>query len=426
MRTIRIGVALALGASVLSHALSPTIASGSPLELYGFGARSSAMAGSGVASCTSFDCVFLNPGRLGRLRRKSVSGGFSYGDLNLKINGNASDSDSTLATTFGVVVPLNLGGSLKDKVTLGLGILVPQNAIARARAPEVGTPSFALLDSRSEVVGIQLGLGYAWNDRFTAGIGVLVSGTLKGRILVDIDGAGRFITRSEQELKSEFTPVLATSFESRTKTGTLSRYRIGASLRGPSEAGFDIQIDNNLAAQLPLSLPQLLVVGAPQYDPASLAIELAYQATDTLGLQLQLDYKRWSAFPLPTENPINRGEALPNADFHDTVVPRLAVEWQHDLSSMRLALRSGYSFIYSPAPEMSGELSLLDNHRHVASAGFGVTWPESSHRFRLELWMQEHRLMDRTHHKNDPTPTLGTIRSSGGIRIGGMTIGVDL
>ncbi|MBL4633239.1 MAG: outer membrane protein transport protein [Kofleriaceae bacterium] len=419
MRTFRIVLVLAcVGTS--------QVVSASPLELYGFGSRSSAMAGAGVATCTSFDCVFLNPGRLARQRRKTLSAGYSYGDLNLTINEKKSNSENTQATTFGVVVPLKLGASLADRVTLGLGMMVPRNAIARARSPEVGTPSFALLDSRSEIVGIQLALGYAWNEHVGFGVGVLVSGTLAGRILVDVDGAGRFITRSEQELKSNFTPVLGASLESSDKVGAVARRRYGISVRGAAEAGYDIQIDNNLAAHLPLSLPQLLVVGAPQYDPASIILEFGYQATPELGLEFQLDYKRWSAFPLPTENPIERGDDLAGADFHDTVVPRMAVEWLSGPVGAQFALRAGYSFIYSPAPEMTGQASLLDNHRHVGSAGLGISWPEASHGLRIEMWVQEHRLLDRNHEKTDPASELGIIRSEGNIHIGGMSVGVDL
>ncbi len=419
MRTFRIVLLLACVSA-------PLIASASPLELYGFGSRSSAMAGAGVATCTSFDCVFLNPGRLARQRRKTLSAGYMYGDLNLTINGSKSNSENTQATTFGIVVPLKLGASLADRITLGLGMMVPRNAIARARSPVVGTPSFALLDSRSEVVGIQLALGYAWNEHVGFGVGVLVSGTLAGRILVDVDGAGRFITRSEQELKSNFTPVLGASLESSDKVGTVARHRYGISLRGASEAGYDIQIDNNLAASLPLSLPQLLVVGVPQYDPASIVVEFGYQATPELGVEFQLDYKRWSAFPLPTENPIERGENLAGANFHDTVVPRVGVEWLSGSAGAQLALRAGYTFIYSPAPEMTGQASLLDNHRHVGSAGLGISWPEARHGLRFDMWIQEHRLLDRNHEKTDPASELGTIRTEGRIRIGGVSVGVNL
>ena len=88
------------------------------------------MAGAGVATAHSFDCVYLNPAGLGAIRTKYLAGGLSYGVLDLELNGRASTAQNTIGTTFGVVVPLNLRGALRDRLTLGLGILVPQNAVA--------------------------------------------------------------------------------------------------------------------------------------------------------------------------------------------------------------------------------------------------------------------------------------------------------
>ena len=425
-RTCRRVLAIALSA-IIGGALSTADVQASPLELYGFGARSSAMAGSGVASAHSFDCVFLNPAGLSRIRSKYLAGGLSYGRPKLWINGADSGAEDTVATTFGVVVPLALAGSLRERLTLGFGILVPQKAVARARAPEVGRPTFALLDARSEIVGLQLALGVAIDERWSVGIGMLALATLEGDIQVDVDGAGRFITRSEQSLKSDFAPVLGVRYGQPGKD-----WRTGLTLRAASQAGFDIEITNNLGMSLPLSLPEFQIVGAPQYDPASVALELAYRVHAQVDLGVQLDYKHWSAFPLPTRNPIAIRDELPAPDFHDTVVPRLSAEWQEHIGSTELTARVGYAFFYSPAPEMTGKQSLIDNHRHLGAAGLGVAWPQSDYPFRFDVWMQLHQLVPRTHTKDvtlagDSTKLpYDSIRGTGRIAIGGFTLGVEL
>jgi long-chain fatty acid transport protein len=401
-------------------------AKASPLELYGFGARSSAMAGSGVASAHSFDCVFLNPAGLSRQRTRYLAAGLSYGKPNLRLNGKKSIADDTVATTFGIVLPLELGGGLRERLTLGFGVLVPQEAVARARAPEIGTPTFTLLDSRSEIVGLQFAAGYKINESWSVGAGMLALATLVGDIQVDVDGAGRFLTRSEQSIKSDYTPVLGVRY---AKAG--AKWRTGLTLRGSSSAGFDIEIKNSLGMSLPLSLPEFDIIGAPQYDPASAAAELSYQLNPALQLGLQLDYKHWSAFPLPTRNPIAIREELPDPDFHDTVVPRLSAEWLGHFGSTEMRARAGYAFFYSPAPEMTGQQSLLDNHRHLGAAGFGLAWPESDYPFRFDIWMQLHQLMARTHTKDpalfdDPMQIPESVRGTGRIAIGGFTLGVEL
>ncbi len=414
-------------ASALLCALlcTPAMALASPLELYGFGARSSAMAGGGVASAHSFDCVYLNPAGLGPLREKYVAGGLSFGKLDLRLNGQASGGDDTLATTFGLVVPLPLKGSMRDRLTLGLGIIVPQNAVARARAPAIGEPTFALLDSRSEVVGIQVAMGYVLGPRMSIGAGVLALGTLVGAIQVDVDGAGRFITRSEQELRSDFAPVLGLRYRPRDEP-----WRTGLSLRGASSAGFDVEVNNTLGTSLPLSLPPLRLVGVPQYDPASLSAELDYELVAGANIALQLDYKHWSAFPRPTNNPLATGEVLAEPDFHDTLVPRLSGEWRQAHGAVHLAARAGYAFIYSPAPEMSGAQSLVDNHRHLLATGLGVDFPDSDFPFQIDAWMQVHQLIARTHNKDAQqvvdSGAIDSIRGTGRIIIAGVTLGVRL
>ncbi|MCP4443828.1 MAG: hypothetical protein GY811_00600 [Myxococcales bacterium] len=407
--------------------MSQTTASASPLELYGFGGRSSAMAGTGIGSCANFDCVYLNPAGLGRVRHKLVTGGFSYSNLDLEIDGKQSRAENSLATTFGLVVPLRLGGALRERLTLALGIFVPKQAVARARAPRLGEPTFALLDSRSEIIGIQVAFGYAFRRNWSFGAGVLALATLEGLIHVDVDGAGRFQSRSEQTLKAGYAPVFGARYED-----PASPYRIGVSMRGESTAGYDIDITNDLSASLPLSLPLLQIIGTPQYDPAMVGAELVYQARPDLTISAQLEYKRWSSYLRPNKNPLPNGAALPTPGFHDTVVPRLGVEWQSHLGGTELSLRSGYAFLYSPAPEMKGPQSLLDNHRHLMAAGLGLAWPETKYPFRINLWAQYHELVGRTHHKDaslyeDPSDRPFTsVHGDGRILIGGFTLGVRL
>ncbi len=411
----------------MSLLATPRESEGSPLELYGFGGRSAAMAGSGVGSCANFDCVYLNPAGLGRVRHKLLTGGASYGNLDLEIDGSQSPGENTVSTTFGLVVPLRLGGALRERMTLALGIMVPRKAVARARAPKLGEPTFALLDSRSEIVGIQVALGYALGDSWGLGVGVLALATLEGLIHVDVDGAGRFRTRSEQSLRSDYAPVVGARYARAD-----SAWGFGVSTRGSSTAGYDIAITNDLSASLPLSLPLLQIVGTPQYDPAMLAAEATYQANSELKISAQLEYKRWSQYLRPNKNPLPDGMMLPAPGFHDTVVPRLGAEWVHEFGRAELSLRSGYAFLYSPAPEMTGPQSLLDNHRHLMALGFGLAWPETEFPFRFDVWAQNHELVGRTHHKDaslfeDPADIRApAVHGDGRILIGGFTLGVKL
>src|SRR5690606_32003913 len=112
-----------------------------------------------------------------------------------------------------------------------------------------------------------------------------------------------------------------------------------------------------------------------QYDPLTVAVEAAWQWRPGVRLGAQLAYQRWSAYPPPTRTPVDGKPAPPSPGFHDIAVPRVAAEWALRLGATHVSARGGYSFVLSPAPEMSGPASLLDNHRHVVAAGIGVAWP---------------------------------------------------
>lgn len=414
-------------ALLASLVLAPASSIASPVELYGFGGRSTAMAGSGVGSCASFDCVYLNPAGLARVRDKFITGGFTYSNFDLDIDGSPSDAENSLALTFGLTVPLRLGGSMKDRLTIALGIMVPRNAVARARAPKLGEPTFALLDSRAEIVGIQVAFGYALSEHWSLGAGVLALATLEGLIHVDVDGAGRFRTRSEQAVKADYAPVFGARYEDPN-----SSYRIGLSARGESTAGYDIEITNDLSASLPLSLPLLQIIGTPQYDPAMVAAELVYQANASLSVSGQLEYKRWSGYLRPNENPLPDGVMLPAPNFRDTVVPRIGAEWSRWVGTTELTWRAGYAYLHSPAPEMRGPQSLLDNHRHLMALGLGLAWPKGRYPFRLDLWVQNHELIGRTHYKDEslyeePSDRpFANVHGDGRILTSGFTLGVRL
>ena len=85
----------------------------------------------------------------------------------------------------------------------------------------------------------------------------------------------------------------------------------------------------------------------------------------------------------------------------------------------------------SPAPEMKGEQSLLDNHRHVAGFGIGIAWPRSLP-LRFDAWLQGHILVARQHEKDPSLFPAGaelpfvSADTGGRIIVGGLTVGVEL
>jgi long-subunit fatty acid transport protein len=399
----------------------------STMDLFGFGGRSPALAGTGLASSTDYEATFLDPAGLADARRRGATVGFLYGNFDLQLAGQKADVSPARGSIIGGVVPMPLGGVLRDRVGLGFGFYVPLDTLNKAKAPFPGDPSFALLANRSQVIAIQLGLGYRIDDRWSVGVGVIALAALKGTISVTSDPAGRFTTFSEEKLVTQLAPVVGGRWH--RPGGTLA---IGATLRMPSRSDYDIEVTSDLGSAVPVALPPIRIAGNAQYDPLTLAVEAAWQWQPDVLLSAQLAYQRWSPFPLPTENPVPSTPAQGPTGFHDTAVPRISIEHTRTLGGAHVALRAGYAFLWSPAPEQTGRQSLLDNDRHLGSIGLGVAWPDSSIPLRLDAWGQAQYLMFRANRKDPGLFGPGQMipfdeaSTRGHILAAGLTVGVDL
>lgn len=406
-------------------------ATGSPLELYGFGGRSPALAGTGETDAAGFDSAYLNPAGLAEVPRKRLSVGYLYGDFALSLDGDDTGTERPRGLSFGAALPLPLGGALADRVGLGLGFFVPTGTLTRVRVPLPGDPVYALLETRSQTLGILLATGVKISDRWRAGIGLLALAALRGYIFVDVDAAQRFSTDSEQRIVTNFAPVAGVTWDPPMRG--FADIRLGLTVRGASRSDYDIDVTNDLASELPLSLPPIRIAGVAQYDPWTVDLEASWRATRALTAYALISFQHWSDFPLPTENPLATATAQEEPSFHDTFRPHVGAEMKTGGPlGGELALRAGYAFLVTPAPEMKTRQSLLDNHRHLFSAGAGLAWPDAWLPLHLDAWFQFHLLQPRTHTKDPdafgpdmPLP-FDTISTRGHIVVGGLTLGVDL
>src|SRR5207249_104858 len=123
-------------------ALAPRAAAASPLELFGFGGRSPALAGAGAADAESYEATYLDPAGLASVRRQHVAFGYQLGDIQLDIDGHRQPTDRPIARVIGAALPIPLGGGWAGRVGLGLGFVAPRGTIARVQAPLPGRPFF--------------------------------------------------------------------------------------------------------------------------------------------------------------------------------------------------------------------------------------------------------------------------------------------
>jgi len=391
-------------------------AEASPLQMFGIGGDSPARGGTGVADTTGFDGVYLNPAGLAGVPRRRLTVGTLLGTFQLE--GVERTVDAAVGIEVGIALPVPLGGWLEDRIGFALGVYFPSKLLNKARAPRPGTPFYALLENRAQTVGIQVGLGVKLSESWSLGASVLSLAALKGHIHVSSDPAGRFTTTSEEQLLTDLAPIAGVRWRAGPSLAT------GVTVHASSQSAYDILVTNELGEVLPVTLPELRFAGVAQYDPLTVAAEAAWRPSSRWLISGQLAWENWSRFPLPTENPVKDMPAQEPTGYHDVVIPRVGAAWTSaGASGYQLILRGGYYFAWSPAPEMTGQQALLDNHRHVFSLGFGLAAPGQALPFYLDVWLQLHALVPRHNDRPEGVPDVDT---RGSIFAGGLTVGVDL
>jgi long-chain fatty acid transport protein len=391
-----------------------TAADASPAEMFGFGARSPGMAGAGVATTADSESVYLNPAGLADVDGRHVHFTSLVGDFDL--DGVDRPVDQAFGVGTGLTMNLPLRGSWRDRIGIAITGYFPSDVVTRVRTPPAGVPFYALLENRTQTIGVHAGIGARVLPRLNVGVGVVALGALRGNIDVITDTAGRIAAVSRVGLGSHIAPLVG------------AQWRAGRSLdlglvwRAASVSEFDIDVKSHLGDEIPVPLPEIQLAGIAQYDPMVLTAEAAWYARPMLTVTGGLAWQRWSAFPTPSENPVTAGMAVPSPGFSDTVVPRIAVEWKrYAAANHTFTARAGYAFRMSPAPDTDAEHSLVDNHRHVVSAGAGYLIPTGDIPMRVDAWVQFHHLVSRTNELPDTT-----IESAGRIVAGGITLGFDI
>lgn len=404
------GACLGRAILVLGGLCFPNIGVASWPDMVSLGPRSAGMAGTGSASADDWEATYQNPAGLAD-SRSGLALGISYGNLRLNLFRAPSEPRSLFGVQIGASVRLPLGSFLKDRVGIGLGLHLPTSVVNQVSVPYAEVPKAALLDGRTEVVSVLVGLGIRLPLGIRVGGGVLALAALVGDIIIRPDGTGRITSISEEQLTVDYAPIVGARWASKTET-----WAAGLTFRGASRSSYLLRLHTELGDALPLGLPVISFAGIAQYDPLQLAGETSVRVTEGLRLSVQLVYKKWSDFRYPIEKATKDSVDVPSPNFHDTVVPRLGLEqvWKVR-ETWEVVARGGYFFEMSPAsgaPKDETVKNLEDAHRHVVCAGFGVRLL-SKMPLSVSGFFQAHMLQP-------------TERLSGLWLVGGATLGVGL
>ena len=395
-----------LGVGV-GFALWAATAVASPELDFGFGARSQALAGAGVAIADDPSAVFQNPSGLARAKAVAVSIGYAVVSYGLSDNGVAAPLPTVNALEAGLVVPGAIRGM---PVAFGLMLALPDGKLSRLREAEATVPNWPLDDAGPRLVDVGTGFAARPLPELVLGAGVGFVASLRGDFgvrgnVVPADASG---AEYQSNLRHAVDADLTASRFPLLGVGYLPTNELAFGLAYRGAAIVEHRIQAKLEGTLDIGTETVPVHYAFQsrstvaYLPSQLAFGMSYRFLPAWLATLELDWQRYSGFRSPytetqshaalaPELGINVPDTLPIASppahFRDRVVPRLALEPELALGrSAKLTLRAGYSFQASPVPTSQARTRFLDLDRHLVSAGAGARWQQPSALFEaLEL-----------------------------------------
>jgi long-chain fatty acid transport protein len=356
------------------------------------------LAGTGTSYQTGTTATYTNTALLAAAPTRRLSFGHHAAEFRLHTAGVQAQhlNDDSQAAHFGITTPLPFPEPIADRLVLGLGVSTAGAHIARVQILRESTPQFPLLGPRAESLNFNLGLGARLPSGMYVGVGTLGLASLQGSVALDASGAAAESV-TDDELVITHAPTLGVAYQPD------QRWAAGVAWRSELRSEFDLQVTiENLGDVV---IPPLHVAGLAQVDPAQLSLEGSYSDAG-IRVIAGLTRKYWSAIPRlksPTvQCPADQSDcAAPVAEplgLEDTLVPRAAAEVQVRLTHTAISkFRAGYFYEPTPFPAQRGARRMFDNTRHVVSVGYGLELDGARQDFELNLGVQLHELVERTH-----------------------------
>lgn len=415
----------------------PGRAGASPQNVFGFGARSPAMAQTGASYSDDHEAVYQNPAGLGLRSESGIALGYAGGGYRLNVDGARLDLDPSQGLAIGFYLPLPFGGPLEDVLTVGGAFYTPFDVIMDATSLSPSDPQFPVVAStRSVSVMVTAGLSLErWVPGLRLGGGIMALASNAGDITVRLEG-NTFSATTNASLVADFAPLLGVLFHR-------DRFALGLAYRGNVKSIIEFNV---IASGLPIMTPEITMVAAPQWDPHQLSLEGSYLPREDLRLVANLTWKHWSAYEGPIGQTSASSNPPPSPGFRDTLSARLAVEWMPDTTRAEVAVRGGLAFEPTPAPaarlaqqyDYTGQevldemgnpvltpMRLLDGHRIMVSTGVGGRFAlGETLGLRLDGAFQMQYSLPRTH----DVPLEGSandLRTKGFVLYGSVMAGVE-
>ncbi len=383
--------------------LTPTLVSATTFDVYGAGARGTAMSAQ-TATPEGAYAVYYNPGALSQ-SETGVTVGIIATALNAEIllaprpNGYdvpnlGSDtptlpSDETInsrsnTTEFDPNFGLVVGGVTSfgiENFRVGMLIFLPTaNAFSltthHANEQErifSNQLEFEFIDEATQRLDIEAAISYQVLPWLSFGVGgTYIPGTnlVTNVFLPDPADQGNVVTNADIQTASDWGLLAGTMV-------TLPHnINLGLSYRGPLE--FRVKGENRLQLKgldVNEDRPVQTIDWAPTSNPGIAALGVSWGVGDFI-ISGDAKYTFWSAY---------RGTQNESTDFNNTLSGNLGLEYIYSDASR---IRFGTGFTPSPVPEQTGRTNYVDNDRFSLSTGSGHKFVVAQVPFEVAWYMQ--------------------------------------
>jgi long-chain fatty acid transport protein len=444
-----------IGLFFVAISLCAATARANPVDTFGFGSRSTSLAGANVADVDDVSANYYNPAGLVAAKGLRFDIGYVHVAHRLQMNGADNGVDPVRAMTFGIVAP---GKVANIPFAFGVGMHLPDDRVFRVRSLQQEQPRWEMYDNRTQRLLFSANLAirpFEWLE-----IGGGLSFLAQTRARLDITGRVDIATPETSELRHEVDADLTSIRYPQfgiivhpTKT-----LRLGATYRGKFELDLDINARVNVLAnylgtiQVPF-LAEITTHTVDNYQPQQVVIGGSWDATPAITLDADVTWVNWGAYLSPatkvtTNLKIDVPPGFPSTllpdnpaptllvdpKFHDTFVPRVGGEWRLPLTGRGFdghvfAVRAGYYYERSPIPEQTGITNFVDTDHHTFTGGMGIKLidlvPEiGDDELHFDVHAAYSYLPARTMHKSDGWNLIGDYTARGSIWLVGATVGL--
>jgi long-chain fatty acid transport protein len=434
MRTPTLTVLAVAMAMAMAAMAVPSAARADAPDLFGVTARESATANASAPTSAGYVAAYQNPATAALVETTTLGIGYGAGIPRLRLNGQPADLLAPRGLDLGMVVPFRLGREMVLSVAVGL--YIPDSLLARIHLVPATEPRFALLENYPDRIVVSAAVGLRPVRWMSIGVGVQFLADVAGDgITFDLGVSGKNRQSTAQldiSLPLRVTPLVGLWFLPH------DRVRVGVDYRGAIDLRLQLAVKANLnIANVYTGDAHINLTGEDYYTPRRVSGGLAVDVLRDLTAYAQVVWWGWSGLPRTSADltvQANLGLQIPLVSavlgapqLHDTVSPRMGLEWRRRLKSpgeatwapagLQLAVRGGYAFEPTPVPDQRAAASLVDNNRHVVATGAGLSYRPPgavlSEPLSLDASFQWHHLQGRDLTKPDLGLPGARLRSSG-------------